>query len=347
MNRALVIYNPVSGSGRSEEISAAVEQQLSLAGWHVERRATLGPGGAEPIAREFAARADYLVVVGGDGSVREAVVGLTAGAGVATIGVVPMGNANVVARELGIPREPLRAIDNLLSGNAVPVDIATANSDLFLAMVGVGWDALTVEKLRELRATRFGAWWYRTWADSTYLAAGLAALCRVGLPRFRVVCDGLASRRRYCAAFLCNFRTYSKGWSMTPDAHFQSGRIHFQARFRSLFVFVAWHVLASIFGWRSPRFISDYGEGDTLRLESDTPFPVQIDGDFRGYESALEIRVQPAAVRFVVPHPAGAVQTPLWTTAATQRAGAKAGASAIPAISPTRSPARPPPALRT
>ena len=251
MNSAVIIYNPVSGSGQGKEVSAAAERRLALAGWHVERRATRDLRGATPIAAEVAGRVDYLIIVGGDGSVREAIIGLGDAARSVDIGLVPVGNANVVARELGIPRDAPKAIEALTTGSAVSIDVAFANDELFLAMVGVGWDALVVDYVSRLRRTRFGGWSYRVWADSVYCAAGFAAVCKIGLPRFRVSADHNLSVRRYCAAVLCNFRTYSKGWSMTPDAHFQSGRIHFQGRFRSLFVFVAWHVIAALLGGRS------------------------------------------------------------------------------------------------
>ena len=324
MNAAVIIYNPVSGSGRAEEVSAAAERRLSLAGWQVERRATRDLRGATPIAAEVARHVNYLVVVGGDGSVREAIVGLGDAAVNVDIGLGPVGHANVVARELGIPRDPTAAINALTTGSAVPIDVAFANSELFLAMVGVGWDALVVDYVSRLRGTRLGGWWYRLWADSVYFISGLAAVCSVGLPRFRVRVDRTWGTRRYCAAILSNFRTYSKGWSMTPEAHFQSGRIHYQGRFRSLFVFVAWHVIAALLGRHSPRFISDYGDGDTILLEGEKPFPIQVDGDFRGYSKQLRIRVRPAAARIVVPQAAGSVQHPVWSTTKRQRGQAAA-----------------------
>jgi len=324
VNSAVIIYNPVSGSGRGEEVSAATERRLSLAGWQVERRATQDERGATPIAAEVANRVDFLIVVGGDGSIREAIVGLGDSAKSVDIGIVPVGHGNVVARELGISRDSSEAIEALTTGSPVPVDVAFADSELFLAMVGVGWDALVVDYVNRLRQTRIGSLWYRRWADSVYFVAGIAAVCKVGLPRVRISSDRKPGTRGYCAVILSNFRTYSKSWSMTPEAHFQSGRIHYQARFRSLFVFVAWHVIAALLGRNSPAFISDYGEGDTIRLEGDEPFPIQVDGDFRGYAKELSVTVHPGAVRIVVPHPANIVQQPIWSTTKRHPSGAEA-----------------------
>jgi diacylglycerol kinase (ATP) len=325
VNSAVIIYNPVAGSSQGEAVSVATELRLSLAGWIVERRATEGERGATPIAAEVADWVDYLIVVGGDGSIREAIVGLGDSAKSVNIGLVPVGNANVVARELGIPRESSAAIETLTTGFPVPVDVAFADSELFLAMVGVGWDALVVDYVSRLRRTRIGSFWYKFWADSAYFAAGLLALCKTKPPRFRISKDRMPGEDGYCAAIICNFRTYSKGWSMTPEAHFQSGRVHYQGRFRSLFLFVAWHVIAAVFGRNSPSFISDYGEGDTIHLKGEQPFPVQVDGDFRGYTTDLSITIRPGAARIVVPHPAKGIQRPVWSTTEKRGREAEAG----------------------
>ena len=69
---------------------------------------------------------DLLVVVGGDGTIREAVAGLGAALTHVKLGIVPMGHANVVARELGIPLAPGPAIDALLNGVSVRVDVGRA-----------------------------------------------------------------------------------------------------------------------------------------------------------------------------------------------------------------------------
>ena len=125
---------------------------------------------------------------------------------------------------------------------------------------------------------------------------------------------------------------------MTPNAHFQSGRIHYQGRFRSFFIFVAWHVIAALLGRHSPGFISDYGKGDTIRLKGEQPFPIQVDGDFRGYAKELSVSIHPAAARIVVPQAAEVVRQPVWSKTKGQRSGV--GASVARDSPPIRGAAR-------
>ncbi|MCH2173069.1 hypothetical protein MK489_20005 [Myxococcota bacterium] len=317
----MVIYNPVSGSGEAEEISAIAEHQLTRSGWTTERCATREPNGARRLAAGLPGSIDYVIVVGGDGTIRETLEGFGRASDQLQLGIVPVGHANVVARELGIPRQPARAIESLLRGTPVPVDLAEANGETCVAMVGVGFDARAVDYVTRLRTSAVGTHWYRQWGDSLYLAAGVASALQSRHLRLRLTLDGTTSQPRYASTVLCNFRTYAKGWSMAPEAHFQSGQLHFQARTRPGIIAVGWQTFAAMLRTRSPRFIAEYGTCSEVLLESDRPFPYQIDGDFRGDVQRLEVRIRPQAARIVVPTLAHAIEA----SASDTRPGLNAG----------------------
>ncbi len=303
--RAVVVYNPVAGHGLGPDVAARAERALVDAGWSVECRPTCDRRGAEPIAREVADSVDMLVVAGGDGSLREAIAGLGEARSRVPIGLIPLGNANVVAVELGVPLDADGAIAVLASGAPVELDIGRVRGDdfedLFLAVVGVGWDAQVVDRMDCWRHGRVGGWLYRVWADGLYAVAGLLAAFRAAPGWFRLEADGADTAARYCAAFLCNLRTYAKRLAVAPEAHGASGRLHFQGRKRSLFVFLAWSLWCALRGRRAPASISDYGAGRTLTLVAERPVPIEIDGDYRGRSARLDLAIEPAAVRIVAP----------------------------------------------
>lgn len=301
MRRAAILFNPVAGTGRAQHAAERAEEILAAAGWTVERVATPGPGGAEDLARQRASQIELLVVAGGDGSIREAIAGLGEESRRVPVAVLPCGNANVVARELGVPLRLEKALELLRSGEAKPIDLGRVNGALFLAMVGIGWDARTVHNLSRLRRSRLGRLWYRLWADSAYLMAGLAALLVWRRDRLRLTVDGQTRPLAYCAALIANFRCYGKGWTMVPDADCASGLLHFQARKRFGFPFVAWQLVAALLRRKTARFISDHGDGQVVVVEADRPFRVQIDGDDRGTFERLEIEVAPAAAQILAP----------------------------------------------
>ena len=88
---------------------------------------------------------DTLVVVGGDGMVQlgaQAVVGSDA-----SLGIVPAGTGNDVARYLGIPRsDPAAAADVLLRSRIRRVDLARFGDQHFVTVMAAGFDAAVNER---------------------------------------------------------------------------------------------------------------------------------------------------------------------------------------------------------
>lgn len=128
---------------------------------------TTGPGTAGPLARAAVGQGIKLVLAcGGDGTIHEIINGLIPGN--AALGVLPGGTANIFARELRMPIDPLAAARSLprwtphriAVGRAVwqeDVDGArTERRSHFLCLAGVGYDAYIIRKLSRARAMAFG-----------------------------------------------------------------------------------------------------------------------------------------------------------------------------------------------
>ncbi len=298
--RAALLYNPVSGDGRAAALTSLAAERLQAQGFEIRRLETRRAGHGVELVRDCAKDIDLLVVAGGDGTCREACVGLGGEGARVEIVLLPCGNANVVARELGLPLDPHPALDALERGQPRAVDVGDLDGDLFLAMVGTGWDARTVDHLARLRATRFGRAWYALWADSLWLFAGLRALFVRPRIRTRILVDGHPLPGTYPAAVVANFSCYGKGWAAVPQADATSGKLHYQARKRAGPLWVAWQLLAAFRKRQLPAFVSDYGEGSCIELRADRPFPVQVDGDAHEPRDAIRVQVRPAAARFRV-----------------------------------------------
>ena len=123
-------------NGRSTPCAAA-----GRAGATVEVRVTTGPGDARRWAAEAARDGvDLLLVAGGDGTANEAAWGLLGSR--TTLGLVPVGSGNGLARTLGIPLRPERALA-ASSRTGVPrrMDVGMVNERPFLNVAGAGFDA--------------------------------------------------------------------------------------------------------------------------------------------------------------------------------------------------------------
>jgi diacylglycerol kinase family enzyme len=123
IRRAVLVVNPAArGAGRAEPRAVAA---FAHAGVACEVRRTAHPGHAAELAAARDA-VDAVFVLGGDGTAME-VVGALAGTGV-PIGIVPGGTGNLVARMLGVPLDPARAVAVLLAAEAALIDLGRVSA---------------------------------------------------------------------------------------------------------------------------------------------------------------------------------------------------------------------------
>src|SRR5574344_41087 len=105
-------------------------------------------GHAVDLAKEAADNgADVVVAIGGDGTVNEIARSLIHTN--TTLGIIPCGSGNGLARHLGIPMEIKGAVDIINNGETVCIDYGKINSRLFFCTCGVGFDAFVSLKFAD------------------------------------------------------------------------------------------------------------------------------------------------------------------------------------------------------
>jgi diacylglycerol kinase (ATP) len=139
--RAWLTQNPAAGQDRREEQVRAAAATLRAAGWAAVARRTAGRGDATALAREaVAARADVVVVAGGDGTANEALQGL-AGQRHTALAVLLGGTVNGWATELGAAEHEADVAREIAVGRRHTVDLGRVNGRYFLTIAGAGLDA--------------------------------------------------------------------------------------------------------------------------------------------------------------------------------------------------------------
>lgn len=140
----VIIGNPNSGRAGNKGYLERYADILRSGGLNVEVLNTEHPNHATELA---ALSGDRLVVAaGGDGTVNEVINGLSRDA---TLGILPLGTANVLARELGLPRNAGQACRRILHGERSRIDLGIATDSegserRFACMAGIGFDASVV-----------------------------------------------------------------------------------------------------------------------------------------------------------------------------------------------------------
>lgn len=134
------IVNPISGTGSKKAIPDIILKALDSKRFEPEIVYSSCAGNAHRLAADFVANGfGKVIAVGGDGTVNEVASALIGSK--ATLGVVPVGSGNGLARHLRIPMSPERAIKIINNGRITMADYGTINSLPFFCTSGVGFDA--------------------------------------------------------------------------------------------------------------------------------------------------------------------------------------------------------------
>jgi YegS/Rv2252/BmrU family lipid kinase len=139
--RVLFIINPVSGFRKDKErLWSLILERVRPQGWELTVSRTRWRGEATELAAQAVDEGyDLIVAVGGDGTVNEVASALVQRD--ATLGIIPSGSGNGLARSLGIPLDPQAACDVLIGGLPRRIDVGKADERFFFVVAGVGLDA--------------------------------------------------------------------------------------------------------------------------------------------------------------------------------------------------------------
>ena len=230
-----IICNPFAGRGQATKMAKQAEHFALKKGWNVTANIESKYAGhiENELAAKFAVESDLIILIGGDGTLRELIAGLRKHNLHTEIAFIPMGNANVVARELNIPLQPELALQMLQSSKGIAVDLGVlemlpkqdkANIKLetmvFLGMLEIGFGAKIVHMVNQLRSGKLQRL-YQLWGDLVYALAGILTLCQT---KPRAVSIKFNSKlHKSSNLVISNMQTYAKGWSLTPDANCQDG----------------------------------------------------------------------------------------------------------------------------
>lgn len=138
------MINPRSGTSLGREADSMVswlEQRAQEAGYRAKAVITQAPRHAIQLAREVTATHQFttVVAVGGDGTVNEVAQGLLHSP--ISLGILPLGSGNGLARHLGIPLGLSAAVDHVLTSASKVIDSATLNGQPFFCVAGLGFEA--------------------------------------------------------------------------------------------------------------------------------------------------------------------------------------------------------------
>ncbi|HXX94662.1 MAG TPA: diacylglycerol kinase family protein [Planctomycetota bacterium] len=301
-----IISNPFSGGGRARGVAAAVIERLRARGCRVELAETEHAGDARTRAAETAGFA-AVGCVGGDGTVNEVLNGLPEKAP-PPLAAVPCGTANVLAKELGLPRDPEGLARMIAEGREIPWDLGVEHRSgrRFLLFASAGYDAHVVHLFHATRRKPLQIWSYALYNMWLYIVWGFKSIREYTVPQIRVDLDGRTLATDATWVQISNIRSYGGPLVFTPHAMPDDGAfevmIQKAPRKRDVFRMFWAAILNFLFGVTYRMHDVTFHTARRVRLASanGSPVPIQVDGDPGGHTPA-DFEVLPGGVRILAP----------------------------------------------
>ena len=291
----VIAANPYRGAERPRARVEALVAALQATGAAVQvvwdaahRAALLGDPGAMADVR-------CVVAAGGDGTVATVINELVADVPLA---VLPIGNENLFARALGFDVAPARLARAIGIGTRHRLDLGlahtSAGSRRFGLMLSAGFDADVIHRIARWRS---GSGSPRRVGRASYVRPLGQALWAYPHPPVSVTADGVSVSGAYCV--IGNLPDYAMALRLTPDARADDGLLNwlmFERGGRAALARYAWAVVCRRHGALSHV---RSGQARRIRITSEVPVPVQLDGEAAGF-TPVEIEVLPAALMVVM-----------------------------------------------
>jgi YegS/Rv2252/BmrU family lipid kinase len=248
----------------------------------------------EAAARAVADGPPVIVAGGGDGTlnaVAQAVVGHDI-----AFGVLPFGTLNHFAKDAGIPLDLDAAVATICNGDVVNVDVGRVNGRLFLNNSSLGMYAQVVKR-REALTERMG---HTKWPS--FIRAALNVLLRFPFLDIRITIDGATTSYHAPVVFVGNNRYELSGMAIGERRRLDAGYLSVEI--------VSAATRAELIALACRALLGRPGEATNLTSLMTTGVVVQtrrshlsvaIDGEVHRMQVPLVYRVEPRALRVIVP----------------------------------------------
>lgn len=298
-DRTFIILNPAAGQEEPSRLRRLIGGEFASQGASFDLTETRHAGHATELALEAASLGYRAVcVVGGDGTLGEAVSGL---AGSNTpLAVIPRGTANQVARNLRIPANLEDAVRVALTGEPAPVDLGRIGDRVFALVAGAGLDAAVMASATRGMKER--------WGFAAYVFAAVKEALNAHPVDFRITADGETLEVRAVSVMLANvgelfahFFPFPVPLAPRPRSSWQDGLFDVVVVAPRNVIDVPgmfWKAMGKQYEGDDDRLL--HFQAKEVTIEADPPIAVQIDGDPAGVTPMSATAVE-QGVRIIAP----------------------------------------------
>jgi diacylglycerol kinase (ATP) len=292
-----VILNPYSNRWQARRQRPDLEAALEMARIPFKIVETEGPGHATSLAEEAARKGiKRIVAAGGDGTIGEVINGLyraNRDGELPALSVIPLGTANDLVVNLGLPRSIPESVATLKAGNQRRIDLGKVNDWVYANNSAVGLEPVVT--LYNMRMTRLRG-------VIRYLVAALKAIASGPVWEMSLTWDGGEYEGPISLVTVGNCPITGGLFRMAPAADPADGKLTFVYGYAAS----RWKMLTLLPRAISGAYVNDpvIHQHHTTRLEihSAPGTPLQADGELRGEENThLLYEILPGRLAIISP----------------------------------------------
>ncbi|MCL1938187.1 MAG: diacylglycerol kinase family lipid kinase [Candidatus Azobacteroides sp.] len=212
MKKITAIINPISGTSSKKGILTLLDQYFPKEEFDRQFFFTEYHGHASKIATQAVKdKADYVIAVGGDGTVNEVAKALIHSSSV--LGIVPTGSGNGLARDLSIPLDSRKALEVIKEHHVTRIDYCKANNEVFFCTCGVGFDARVSKRFAKEK--KRGPW--------AYMKSIITELRDFQPDTYEIDLENEVLKRKAFLVTCANASQYGNNAFIAPQAHINDG----------------------------------------------------------------------------------------------------------------------------
>lgn len=289
--RAMLIINPISGTGNKKAVPEMVAARLRTAGIDLDVRFTGGRGDATALAGEASDKGYGCVIAcGGDGTVNETARALCGSA--TAMGIIPAGSGNGLARHLGIPVDIELALDIIMEWNVVASDYGTVNEVPFFCTFGMGFDAAVSHRFA--RQSRRGL--------LSYIRSAISEYVQFRPQTYTLSANGRILTEKAFLVAVCNASQWGNNAYIAPHASITDGLLDITIVHSGSPIDTAVMGMDIFTGFINKNTMVHCFRAPAAVIYRSKPGEAHIDGEPMIMDDILDIKCHHGALRIFTPH---------------------------------------------
>lgn len=288
--KILFIINPISGIGKQKKVEQALDIYLEKDKFDYQISYTSYAHHATALSLAAVLKGfDIVVAVGGDGSINDCVKGLVS-TGV-TLGIIPAGSGNGLARCLNLPLTVESAIKCINNQKSIEIDSINLNNTVYASIAGVGFDALIAREFAKTHTRGF----------QPYLKLVLQLYPQYKQQNYTLIIDGKEVQTQALFISFANSTQFGFNTEIAPNAQLDDGLIDVVIVKKPPLPLLLWTAQLLFFHRFDKSIYVETYQAKHIVVKNSGEMGVNLDGEYTSFEGDLDFSVESKSLSVIIP----------------------------------------------